>query len=102
LILVQVIIKISVKKFGKVKKSSYLYIINNKTNKTMFDGKSLTNTQIRDILSVAKAKLDVELQEKYMNNKISIGDSIVDRVNLLIELTDEFNDAIKEKGYDYY
>ena len=68
----------------------------------MFDGKSLTNTQIRDILSVAKAKLDVELQEKYMNNKISIGDSIVDRVNLLIELTDEFNDAIKEKGYDYY
>tara|TARA_R110002020_G_scaffold19860_2_gene68132 strand:- start:1080 stop:1235 length:156 start_codon:yes stop_codon:yes gene_type:complete len=51
---------------------------------------------------VAKAKLDVELQEKYMNNKFSIGDSIVDRVNLLIELTDEFNDAIKEKGYDYY
>ena len=102
MILVQVIIKISVKKFGKVKKVSYLYIINNKTNKTMFDGKSLTNTQIRDILSVAKAKLDVELQEKYMNNKISIGDSIVDRVNLLIELTDEFNDAIKEKGYDYY
>jgi len=68
----------------------------------MFDGKSLTNTQIRDILSNTKMILVEELNKEYITQRVSIPQSIIDRVELLEELEGKFNDAIREEGYDYY
>jgi len=43
-----------------------------------------------------------ELNKEYITQRVSIPQSVIDRVELLEELEGKFNDAIREEGYDYY
>ena len=68
----------------------------------MNEERSLDNTQILEILSDTKMVLVEELNKEYITQRVSIPQSIIDRVELLEELEGKFNDAIREEGYDYY
>jgi hypothetical protein len=68
----------------------------------MNEERSLDNTQILKILSDTKMILVEELNKEYITQRVSIPQSVIDRVELLEELEGKFNDAIREEGYDYY
>ena len=68
----------------------------------MNEERSLDNTQILKILSDTKMVLVEELHKEYITQRVSIPQSVIDRVELLEELEGKFNDAIREEGYDYY
>ncbi len=60
----------------------------------MNEERSLDNTQILKILSDTKMVLVDELHKEYITQRVSIPQSVIDRVELLEELEGKFNDAI--------
>jgi len=60
----------------------------------MNEERSLDNTQILKILSDTKMVLVEELHKEYITQRVSIPQSVIDRVELLEELEGKFNDAI--------
>jgi len=60
----------------------------------MNEERSLDNTQILKILSDTKMLLVEELNKEYITQRVSIPQSVIDRVELLEELEGKFNDAI--------
>jgi len=60
----------------------------------MNEERSLDNTQILKILSDTKMILVEELNKEYITQRVSIPQSVIDRVELLEELEGKFNDAI--------
>ena len=60
----------------------------------MNEERSLDNTQILKILSDTKMALVDELNKEYITQRVSIPQSVIDRVELLEELEGKFNDAI--------
>ena len=60
----------------------------------MNEERSLDNTQILKILSDTKMALVDELHKEYITQRVSIPQSVIDRVELLEELEGKFEKAI--------
>jgi len=60
----------------------------------MNEERSLDNTQILKILSDTKMVLVEELHKEYITQRVSIPQSVIDRVELLEELEGKFEKAI--------